>query len=106
MPYRLAYISVVLGLMVTVTLALLAPPALWQVTVYVDWAIRGLVALEPLIPVAEKLGPVTAQLVTCVALHVINEVAPDRTRVGDAEMDTVGLLTTTLSVCGMQPALQ
>ena len=50
-------------------------------------------AWEPLVPEAERPGPVTEQLVVSVELQVTVVVFPDCTRVGLAEMVAVGLRT-------------
>ena len=64
------------------------------------YVLRAVIApddCDPVSPEAEKLGPVTVQLETSVALHEITDESPERTRVGFAVMERAGFRTVTVT---------
>lgn len=89
-----------LGTSVIVTLVLIGPPPVWQVSVNVLCPVIGAVVVlrDEMFPppsavaLADVPGPVSVQLVTCDADHVSVELLPEFTRDGDAPRVSAGLI--------------
>ena len=60
---------------------------------------------EPLVPLAERPGPVTVQELALSADHSTVAERPERTRVGLADMESVGWSTVTV-IAAVLPLLQ
>ncbi len=88
------------------TLVLTGPPAVWQESVNTLWPVIGavVVLLDEIFPLpsafadADVPGPLNAQLVTCDADHVSDEVLPEATREGVASNERFALIAVAVTL--------